>query len=224
MNKKNLSVISILLFFCLSAVGVVVAQTQIGVSAGASFTYSVTSNSNIPQIYQVVVRPKEAQSIKVTVLSISPPNMVTINITQQFKNGTETSWVEEKDLTAASNFPMTFANLNLNDKLWSSELLSPIINETISETYPNETRQINHATIGPQEIGYDLVDYYFDRQTGMPIEIRFVESAEVSTVLTLANSSVWTVPEFPGIFAIILLLALASLVVVSFKRKNSQVK
>jgi hypothetical protein len=81
--------ITLLVLLCLSSIGVVLAQNQIGVSIDDSFTYSVTSNSNIPQIYQLVNQPKDVQWLKVTVIDIIAPNTVQLNLTQHYKNGTK---------------------------------------------------------------------------------------------------------------------------------------
>ncbi len=225
MIKKLVSA-SVVLFLCLSMMGIVSAQNSIGVYEGDSFSYSVTSNSKIPQIYQIIQSPKDAHAIKIAVLKVTSPNLLQINITEQFKNGTQTSWVEDKDLTVASNFPMTFANLNVGDKLWGSESLSPKVNDTATESFSSGSRQINHASIGPSESGYDLVDYSFDKQTGMPTEIRYVESDEVSTTLTLTDSSVWAIPEFPTSVVLFSLMSFASIVVAVavYKRKECLAK
>ena len=217
MNTKLICLSAILILF-LFAFGTVFAQTQIGVTPGETFTYTVDSNSNIPQIFQIVKSPKDVQTLEVTINSVNSQSAVTLNITQQFKNGTETSWIENKDLTQASNFPMIFGNLSVNDKLWSNEALSPVVNSTTTHTYSDGVREISNATVGSTESGYDRVDYSFDRSTGMPILVKFVESENISTVLTLTNTSLWTVPEFPTSLFLISSLVIALFVILSIKK------
>jgi hypothetical protein len=116
--------------------------------------------------------------------------------------------IQNKDLTSAQNFPMTFSNLNVNDKLWSAESQSPTINETINQTFSTGVREINHASIGPQEYGYDLVDFNIDKQTGMPIKLSYIESQDYSTVLELIESNKSIIPEYSFMATIILLATL----------------
>jgi hypothetical protein len=219
MNQK-IVYLGAFVFLLLLLVGTASAQSQIGVSPGNSFTYAVTSNSNVPLIYQILNSPKDVMTLKVTIQSITPPNKVTLNMTQQFKNGTQTSWIEDKDLTSASNFPITFANLNTNDSLWSNEPLSPKVNETVTQNYQAGSREINHARVESTESGYDLVEYSFDRATGMLVEVSFVESSQVSTVLKLAESTVWTIPEFSTPMLVILLVSLTLVIGVLYKKRR----
>jgi hypothetical protein len=209
MNKNLISaILSVFLLF--SIAGTVLAQTQVGVSVGDTFTYSVSSNSNVPQIYQVIVSPKDIDWLNVKIVNIDN-EIIRLNITQHYKNRTETRFLEDKVLTAATNFPMTQANLNVNDKLWPDEPLSPIVNETVTQSFPSGYRQVNLGSIGPQESGYDLVDYSFDKLTGMPLKVRYVESDQVSTVLTLTSSNLNIIPEFPTVTILILLMLLVTL-------------
>ncbi|MCW3983834.1 MAG: hypothetical protein NWE96_07540 [Candidatus Bathyarchaeota archaeon] len=219
--KAKILCFSMIFLFLSSSFNVVTAQSSVGVSSGDTFTYTVTSNSNIPLIYQVLNTPKEVQTLTITIKSLNA-NIVTLNMTQTFKNGTRTSLLQEKDLRSPSGFPITFANLNIGDQIWTSDLLSPKVNDSAIVSFLGGARQINHASIGPSETGYELVDYYFDRKTGMPTQIRYVESNQVSTTLTLENSTVWVIPEFSSTFPFLLLIAFVSVcIVLRGKLKNS---
>ena len=198
-------------------------QIEIGISEGDYFTYEVTSNSNIPTIYQIIDEPKNAESIQIQVTNADSYNSIVLNITEVFKNGTKTSWIQNRDLTSATGFPIIPANLNVGDTIWSKESQSPSVEEITSEEFPDGNRTIVYSMIPQSESGYDQIDYYFDITTGMPVEIRFVESEEVSTVFKLIESNLWTIPEFPSYFVIIFLM-ITVLVILTKTNLEKEVK
>jgi hypothetical protein len=197
LNKIIAVVFLVLLCLCVSFVGYSFAQVTGGLSEGDTFTYQVSSNSNIPLIYQIIYEPKKAESIQIQIIETESLNL-RLNITESFLNGTKYSWIQNKNLDSATGFPIIDANFNVNDRLWPNEALSPLVSEVATQTFPNGNREIVYATVPSSELGYNQIDYQFDRRTGMPVEIRFVESNEVSTVLTLADSSVWIISASPS--------------------------
>jgi hypothetical protein len=205
--------------FCFSSLGIVFAQNQNSVSTGDIFTYEVISNSNIPAIYQIVLEPKSASSIQIQIISVDS-SKINLNLTETFSNGSKTSWVQQKDLSFASDFPIIFANLNVNDPLWDKERMSPTVSSITTQSYADGDREIIHATVASSESGYDQVKYLFDRKTGMPVEIQFIESEDVSTLIRLADSNVWVIPEFPSFIIIIALMVMILMSTIIYKSKN----
>jgi hypothetical protein len=248
-HKKVIAVVFlILLCLCVPFVGYSFAQVAVGLSAGDTFTYQVSSDSNTPLIYQIIYEPKNANSIQIQVDSVDSAGIICLNITESFKNGTKNSWIQNKDLTSAEGFPIIAANLNVNDLLWSAQASSPSISELVTQNYLDGSREVVYATVPSSESGYNRIDYKFDRSTGMPVEIRFVESDEVSTVLMLADSNVWdisespspspsstvtsdssspspspTVPEFPSSVAVVFLLTFVLVGVITYKTKSKHI-
>jgi hypothetical protein len=222
MNRKGIYPIVFLLLL-IATIEVVSAQSQIGISQGQTYTYVVTSNSNVPLIYGVVSSPKDVQTLTVKIQNITEPKTVTLTITQYFKNATETSLAQIKDLSSAAGFPMTLSDLTIGDKLWSAESASAKVNSTETVAYEGSSRQINRASVGPSETGYDLVDFSFDRQTGMPTQVSYVESDDISTTLTMTSTSVWTIPEFTNVTVIVLVGALVSVSILLIYRRPNKI-
>jgi hypothetical protein len=192
-RRIEITITIIFLLFTLVA-GVVTAQSSSGaVEAGDTFVYAVSSDSNTGYIPGVVSEPKNTERLEIVITDVNSQNgSVGINCIQYFKNGTQNSYSSSKDPDSYYGFPMIKSNLNSGETIWSSAP-NLIVNETILKTYSNGNREINRLSITNSESEPRDIAELFDRTTGMPVELRFVEHSGATTVLELTDSNVWVI-------------------------------
>ena len=259
MNKKvdNMVAVFILFLLCFSITGNVAgqAQVQVGVSDGDTFTWSVSGDFHNPSSGSYTLNELyNTQQIKMKVIAVPgdilsqssngtthyPPGAVKCTFTQLFRNGSEISWDEDVGLGQGWDLVITSANLNVNDRLSLEDSLSPIISETLTRIYATGAREINHITKSDTDNNLDL---YFDRKTGVTVEINFNTSIQGTLAMRLTDSNVWavsessiassspspspsltpspSVPEFPSTILIIASIITASLIgAILIKRKQ----
>ncbi len=129
------------------------------------------------------------------------------------------------------------ADLSANDTINS---YGWIINETVARTYSDGPRETNHmytsswgntTSDGNETDNFGLSDWYWDKSTGVMVEsstkLMIYQNDQltwnVSWVLTISESSIWTIPEFtPTLFALIPPILLFGAVILR-KRKLARV-
>ncbi len=187
-----------------------------GVHAGDEFVYDImslwsSSDPNLPLPENLL--QLNMTEYKVTVTEVSDKD-VSINTTWLFKNGTElkgksTVNVETGIVYPLNGFwPIYAANLKANDLVRSLGPDRSFVNETTTNNYAGGTRETNLVSIVRQYYDSDdstysttwteYIDTYFDRQTGMLVELRDVSiyTNPKQTLIILwkiKESNVWTV-------------------------------
>jgi len=182
-----------------------------GVSVGDTFTFDVFSfwsssaaNAVVPEWLSEI---NQTESFRVTIITISD-TMVTTLDTWVFKNGTEynsTGLVNvETGYNSGGFWPVVAANLGKDDLLHPAGQNGITVNETIMREYPSGARETNHFTLNYQgndeNYGYYTAesDYYFDRATGMLVELydrsTFLGANMQTAILwKIKASNVWVV-------------------------------
>jgi hypothetical protein len=154
-----------------------------------------------------------------------------------FKNGSDVTSalgiVNLETGVATSALLILAANLNANDRIHPTGEDKITINETVIRNYLGEDRETNHLMITYQENGITgTVDRYFDRKTGMLVELRD-ETSYVNPDTTIIVSrkiketSVWGNPlEIPWFLIILILVVIAVIIGVLFyiKKKRKRKK
>ena len=210
--NRGLSVVVLLLFLsCFAGAKVTLAQALTsGVAKGDVFYYTMCAHYSSSDPNAVVdVPPFEANNtdwVRIEITGVSGSIIYHV-YTLHFKNETEQVIDGQTDLASSLNFssgfagvPICAANLSAGDKVSTVQL---IINETLVWSYPSGEREINHVSWNNSE---DYGDCYFDKKTGMPVDLYRVHSFVNSTtnevikkadIVKMTSSSLWVVPEFP---------------------------
>jgi hypothetical protein len=228
MKINRLFLASIIIMTFIMVAGVTSAQNIAGVSAGDQFTYdfSVYFKSTNPDIVipQAWIEDNKTQWLKINVINVTDP-IVAYSITQHLENGTEQITEDQMNLeTGYGGFPIAMKDLQSGDPIFPSDAASPIINETITENYPDGSREINHATWSEESGNYDLK---LDKNSGIPIEFHAEFPVDANSTAEYAyeliGSNIWAIPEFttPYIQLTIVIMAVSS-TVIYFKKFKSK--
>jgi len=239
---KGKMLVGSLLLFLLSAtlIGGIWAQTYApGVAEGDTFTYDITGfwSSTDPSVAvpQSLLELNETDYYEVRINGTSGAEVIATS-TLHFKNGSDISSVGSLNLetgVATSALLILAANLNANDRIHPTGQDTITINETVVRNYLGEDRETNHLIFTYQENGITgTVDRYFDRETGMLVELRD-ETSYVNPDTTIIVSrkiketSVWGNPmEIPWLLIIPILVVIAVIIGVLFyiKKKRKRKK
>ena len=230
-----------------------------GVAPGNEFTYSVTgsysSGAPIAQVPEEVISAQASDYFKVTILNVSGADVGYLWF-WHFKNGTDQSGDGTVNLETTGNTGPFWAIVSAN--LTAGERIHPhfgpdlsTFNETVMWTYTNYTRETNRLQLdfayqnqnNPQSTYTEHTDTYFDKQTGMLVQLsdvsNYVNPTFTATVeWKLREQNVWTysssgsfAPEplfsLPVIIAIVVVVAIVVIilgVVVSNKGKAAKRK
>ncbi len=226
-------------------IGGIWAQTYApGVAEGDTFTYDITGfwNSNDPSttIPQSFLELNETDYYEVRINSTSGAEVMADSV-RHFKNGSDTSSVGSLNLetgVATSALLILAANLNANDRIHPTGQDTITINETVVRNYLGEDRETNHLMLDFQENGNTgTLDRYFDRETGMLVELRD-ETSYVNPDTTIivswkiketssAGRPIWGNPmEIPWLLIIPILVVIAVIIGVLFyiKKKRKRKK
>jgi len=241
MKKKFLYIL--LSVFLLCSMGVMLGNAQtgtVGVNVGDWFKYEInvnwSSDNQSATIPDFVEEMNAVEWSKISITDISGTT-ISLGLTNQFKNGTEiiASQVYDIDEGALSALGFFFIppNLGANDlALSNNDFLGDLmIDETMVRTYPDGTRETNHAsfsnettTNGKTEIG--SMDFYWDRSSGVMVEtvanIMTYEGGYTTTMtmeMLLDESNVWVVPEFPTWTLLALASTVLVIVITFYKRR-----
>ncbi len=226
MNRKGVFVCAVLFLFCFPIIESASAQTLAGVVVGDTFTYDFAAyfkpdnpNATAPQL---LVQDNETQWVRYTIETVA--NMTVLyNTMQHLSNGTETNSESQANMeTGYSGFPFIRANISRNDLLFPlfPAESAPIVNETLTRTYQQGERNINHANWNDTGT---LIDLFFDQKTGVPVELHVTFAVTMDGnaeyVYQLIDSNIWAIPEFPSA-AVLPLLAAASFMGALLYKRN----
>jgi hypothetical protein len=244
---KKLSIATFLLvFLCLTMIGRAWAQTRLpGVVQGNTFTYDVTAfwssddpNATIPAN---LLEINNTEYYRVTITAVAITGVSGAEVTTQslwhFKNGTETIAVVTINLetgtkTGEGFWAIVAGNLGVNDLLHPSGQDQITVNETIMRDYAGVERETNHLMLlylgsdGTNSVEH--VDYYFDKQTGMLVQLNDITSytnpsRTVTIFWKIKDSNVWIVPEFPSVLILPLFMIVTLLAVIAYKKTHASI-
>ncbi|MCW4044330.1 MAG: hypothetical protein NWE94_02285 [Candidatus Bathyarchaeota archaeon] len=241
MNKRACITTFLAALLCLTAIGSVWAQTRIpGVYQGNTFTYDVSAvwSSTDPS----AVVPAELLSInqteyyRVTIAAVSGAEITTQTV-WHFYNGTETTSIGtinvETGVTNGGFWAIVAGNLGVNDRLHPSGPNYITVNATVMREYLGGSRETNHLilTLEGSDSGGDYiehVDYYFDKQTGMLVQLSDAKvysnpTVTITRLWKIKESNVWVVPEFPSVLILPLLMAIIMMMAIVYKKKNASI-
>jgi hypothetical protein len=183
-----------------------------GVADGDYFYYEMYGHwvSNHPnetlQIPQFEYNNTDWTRINITAVE---GTIVHQTYTLHYKNGSETSFNFTCDVNPESNVglqfnqkgvPLCAANLTIGDTMPTDQT---IIDETVNRAYVSGLRETNHASWNST---VDWGDIYFDRQTGMLVELcrthRFAsnttdEIVDKTDIIKITSTNKWQVTTTP---------------------------
>jgi len=187
-----LIVIIILAIIVYTNLGNQPAEAIPGVTKGDVFTYNVMGivNTKDPdaEIPAQILDLNNTDWYRVTVTDVSGPD-VSIDTVQHFKNGTEIAGTGTVNVETGINSPVNgfwtifAANLRKNDRIRPNGPERSTVNATLDRDYGvGVTRETNALSIITQyydsenpDITYtEYGNTYFDRQTGMLVELRYI--------------------------------------------------
>jgi hypothetical protein len=223
MSKKvYIAIFLLVVILSIAVVAAIVYTTQTssspvvsGVNVGDTFTYKLTGASVLGSADAVtpgyLSEYNNTDYYKVTITGING-SVISFDTVWQFTNGTavqNSEWVNLSTGADNGDFWAIYAsNLNKNDLLRPKGFDTLIVNSTDTQTYTSSTRQrnfwsienvftdINDPTGNTQR--YDFMGVYFDKQTGMLIDLTNVQeynNPQYNIIITwqLTNSTVWGV-------------------------------
>lgn len=212
MIKKLSTATFLLVLLCLTMVGRAWAQTRIpGVVSGNTFTYDVSASwsSSDPSasIPADLLDTNKTEYYRVTIVAVSGAEITTQSL-WHFTNGTETSTMGtinvETGISSGGFWAIVAGGLSVNDLLHPSGQDRITVNGTVIWNYTGGARETNHLmlTIQDSDSGgnyVEHVDYYFDRQTGMLVQLSDTKVySNPTTTITrfwkIKESNVWVVP------------------------------
>jgi len=227
--------------------GITFAQIQIGVAQGDTFTYNcrVYFSSDNPQ----ATCPANYSEMNNTEWRLTITDVSGYTVSQsvlvRFNNGTEMNYNNGIRLDSGTvwgdgnSIPIIFPNLNKNDRLYetaqyqSTMIQIARVNETLVRNYPQGPRELNYvwasanAGSDPSSGKEDVDEVYFDRKTGIPVEIHakiVVSNGVVDAFWDIKESSVWTVPELSLLLLLPLLMIAIPLITIACKKRVSLFK
>jgi hypothetical protein len=237
LRKKILPAI-LLSVFLLSAMTVPILSQDVtvGVSVGDWFKYETRildwiAEPDVPfppdQYVEMLYTYNETDWQKLTVTDIAGSN-VTLDVLLHWKNGTETTYELETNITSSQTPPEALtvvpANLEAGDQVKTTFLLSGVItyppryiNETILMDYETGTRETNvldyeHPTWAPESSIHSTT--LWDKETGVLVKnyVVFLNNTSmlgydysVTFEIELVEANLWVIPEFPTGTAMLLI-------------------
>lgn len=152
-------------------------QREVGVEVGDWTKYDFVYNYATNDPAQPPPEMPDIEQILIEVLSITSSN-ITFQLTNCYKNGTETSYVAWTDISYQILTFFNAANLSVGDQLYVGPYSFPI-NATLRRTYAGAERDVNYigrtynssVTFGLLVNG--SVHIYWDRVTGVLDEMSF---------------------------------------------------
>jgi len=152
---------------------------------------------------------------------------ITYETTMHFQNGTEDIIGSYVDIDTGDSENETIlvisAGLDENDTVYTSGMYSTWkLNETVTRTYPDETRDTNHINITEEQSYTEFyqfisMNYYWDRSTGTLVEMlveAFIQlegfNLTLSMLIRITESNVWVVPESPTLTPILLIFIMVT--------------
>ena len=224
--------IVVLICYTLLFSGVALAYDGFGVTVGDTFSFShqLTAADNKTNLL-----PEEdnwlfdLEEIRVTIIGVIADFDVVFNQTWILGNGTELTSIYEEGWSDRS--PYNYAYFFYPSNLTTIESFGMyghtcMINETILSDYNGVERETNHLDVifnnlGDYPVGYDEhYNVYFDKATGVTTELHrdIIEVGNstntVSIIITLQETSVWIVPEFPSLLILFISMIVIGVIIV----------
>lgn len=219
------------------------AQTvTIGVNVGDCFKYDLDYNWSSDN--QSATIPEDIEQMllfawsNISITDISG-SIITYTGTACFKNGTEVT--NNQPATYDINVGESFSNaLFISPNLGANDLAlatgdpflgNLIINETVTKTYPDGTRETNHFSIANEnttngKTDFASIDLYWDRASGVMVEmsanLTTCENGYTTTMIMsmlLDETNIWEISEFPTWTPMLLAFTALVVVVVIYKQK-----
>ena len=141
-------------------------------------------------------------------------SQVSLETTWQFKNGTQVTNQQVIDLSTGAcaelaGFSYLYpSSLNVTDLLYPQETSKLAVNSTSTQQYVHSSRATNYWATEDEFVDtsdqtgntarYDYISIYFDRQTGMLVQLTRIEfftnpEIQLTTTWQLVSSNVWAV-------------------------------
>lgn len=201
----------------------------------------------LPSMFDAVMeQAKSIDSMELTITKVQG-SIISAQTVMQFKNGTRQTTTGTTDIaTGQGDFTMFLiaANLNANDLVYQGNT-GERINGTITRTYPAGQRQVNYQSISME---YNVTDeelstfniegplqqtntqvIYWDKTTGSLVEMSYQmttrsqqTNADISIEVKLAQSNVYTIPEFPSVIIALIALTLSTLAIIKLQKPGSK--
>ena len=243
----QLQLISTLLLSTMIIAAASAQQRTVGVTEGSWFNYEieVNWNSNDPDAVFPPLEFEDMEIINATewatmmITGVSGTN-VSVQYLTHYKNGTEEieDGYIDVDTGDGVNATLTIiaANLGANDNIYTSGDYSTFtINETTTKMYPDGTRNLNYINM-TYEYSWTIeeTDHYFvqstnlywDKETGVIVENSLEIHNQTGDYLTtwsivsrLADSSVWTIPEFPAYSSMVIIGIIATVSAIPIEQR-----
>jgi hypothetical protein len=203
-----------------------------------------TQQLMLPTIFEAIMeQAKSIDWIQMTVTNVTS-SKIDVQMLTQFKNQTQQTYNGTVDVSAGLgelNQFLIAANLAVDSPLYTGS--QEKINGTTTRTYSSGSRELNYETIsmeynvtqeeltqfnitGPLK-ETNTQNVYWDKQTGSLVEMTYHMATEAPTFnsditvnITLIESNVFTVPEYPALLIVLLVLIVPAFVAIKF-RKNS---
>ena len=236
---KRLIAVALLLMFSSS---VMVASTRAlvltpGVEISMVFLYDVSaywsSNDEYASIPAEIMEYNKTETFEVRISNVNGSN-VRIFWAMYWKNDSYVGDYGIVDIDTGDGYgpfaAIVAANLN------AGELLHPLgsdgitINETVIKSYESGNRDTNrvlleyyNSSIGASERD----DLYFDRALGILVEshetVTYTDGDTTTTTRVswrLKETNTWTIPEFPSVLILPLLMAVTMIAAFAYKKKH----
>ncbi|MCW4044742.1 MAG: hypothetical protein NWE94_04405 [Candidatus Bathyarchaeota archaeon] len=232
MSKLTIIWAFMIILLCSTLTFTMLAQAKtavVGVSEGNVFEYDMVAywtSTYTDTVPAEVSAYNQTEWIRVTITGVSGTR-ISMRVTTHYRNGTEIGAEGFSDVETGEGSegpPFIGANLGRNDLVNPSAAEKWYINETVTRTYKEGTRETNHLKLQYVETDSTvgeftrMYDYYFDKRTGALVEYTSqVSYSGFSNIIKskLTSSNVWVIPEFPAfiilpLFAALTLFALAA--------------
>ncbi len=209
-----------------------------------AFDTNISSNSGfaLPSLFESVLNEaKSIDSTQITILDVSGTK-VTAQMVTQFKNNTQQSSTGVTDVSnGEGNLTMFLiaANLNPNDPIYLGNN-DEKINGTLAKNYPSGSRQVNFEsitmdyTVTEEELsGLNITGTLqqtnsqyvsWDKQSGTLVEMSYTMvtrspqvNADISVEVTLVESNVYTVPEYPALIVVLIALIISTITLIKLR-------
>jgi hypothetical protein len=226
--------VSLVFLLCFATMSITLAQAQtvVGVSQGNVFEYDIVSHWSslfTDTVPAELVELNQTEWIRVTVTGVSGSQIQTQSVAH-YRNGTEISSDDSCDIETgeiSGGLPFIAANLGKGSLVNPSAPEKWYINETVTKTYKDGSRETNHLNLeytgNSSDIGEfsTIYNYYFDKNTGALVEYSSEFSYSGVTSITqskIISSNVWVIPEFPSVIILSLFIAMPLFAVAVKKR------
>jgi hypothetical protein len=208
-----------------------------GVSMSNDFTYDVVAHWRSNEVNGTIpidlIELNQTTSIEVRIYNVSDSNITTFTALY-YKNGTADSKLGTINIDTGESYDSGAFALIIGANLTANQRIHPLgtdmifINETVTRSYNGSNRETNRVVITYQNSTDGTtasVDRYFDKITGMLVELEETTTYANPTTTTivswkLKDSNVWTVPEFPSMLILSVVVLATTMSIIAYKKKH----